>query len=90
MLLGQEDHAHAVFASGGQRDALLGHLFAVQRVGDLDQDARAVAHQGVGPHGATVVDVFQDLQGLRHDVVALHTLDVGHKPEAAGVVFVTR
>ena len=90
MLLGQEDHAHAVFAGRWQGHTLLGHFFTVQRIGDLDQDTGTVTHQRVGTHGATVVDVFQNLQGLRHDVVALHTLDVGHKPEAAGVVFVTR
>ncbi len=90
MLLGQEDHAHAVFTGRRQGHALLGHFFPVQRVGDLDQDASAVTHQRVGTHGTTVVDVFQDLQGLRHDVVALDALDVGHKPEAAGVVFVAR
>ncbi|MNV17656.1 hypothetical protein D3C71_1084490 [compost metagenome] len=90
VLLGQENHAHTVFARCWQGYALLGHLFAVQRVRDLDQDAGAVAHQRVGTHRATVVDVFQNLQSLRHDVVALDALDVGHKPEAAGVVFVTR
>ncbi len=90
MLLGQEDHADAVFAGRRQGHALLGHFFAVQRVRNLDQDAGAVTHQRVGPHRATVVDVFQNLQGLRHDVVALDALDVGHKPEAAGVVFVAR
>jgi len=90
VLLGQEDHAHAVFTGGRQRDAQLGHLFAVQRVGDLDQDARAVAHELVGTHGTPVVDVLQDLQGLRHDVVALDALDVGDETEATGVVFVGR
>ena len=90
VLLGQEDHAHTVLARRRQGHALLGHFFAVQRIRNLDQDARAIAHQRVGTHGATVVNVLQDLQRLRHDVVALHTLDVGHKAEPAGVVFVTR
>ena len=90
VLLGQEDHAHTVLARRRQGHALLGHFFAVQSVRNLDQDARAIAHQRVGTHGATVVNVLQDLQRLRHDVVALHTLDVGHKAEPAGVVFVTR
>jgi hypothetical protein len=62
MLLGQEDHAHAVFAGRRQVHALLGHLFAVQRIGQLDQDAGAVAHQLVGTHRAPVVQVFQNLQ----------------------------
>ena len=88
MLLGQEDHAHAVLAGRRQLHPLLGHFFAVELVGDLDQDARAVAHQLVCTHGTTVVDVLQDLQSAQHDVVALLALDVGHETQPAGVVFV--
>ena len=88
VLLGQEDHADAVLAGGRQLDALLGHLFAVQRVGQLDQDAGAVAHQLVGADGAAVVQVLQDLQRLADDVVALLALDVGDEADAAGVVLV--
>ncbi len=62
VLLGQEDHAHAVLAGGRQLHALLGHFFAVELIGNLDQDAGAIAHQRVGTHRATVVDVFQNLQ----------------------------
>jgi len=65
----------------------LGHLLAVQRVGNLDQDAGAVAHELVGADGAPVVQVLQDLQALAHDGVALLALDVGHETHAAGVVF---
>jgi hypothetical protein len=49
---------------------LLGHLFAVERVRNLDQDTRAIAHQLVGTHRASVIDVLQNLQRMRHDVVA--------------------
>jgi hypothetical protein len=62
MFLGQEDHAHAVFAGGRQCHALLGHFFAVELIGNLDQDTGAVAHQRVGTHGAAMVDVLEDLQ----------------------------
>ncbi len=88
VLLGQEDHAHAVFARRRQLHALLGHLFAVELIGNLDQDACAIAHQRVGAHSATVVDVLEDLQRAQHDVVALLTLDVGHKAQTAGIVFI--
>ena len=73
---------------GGSVDALLGHLFAVQRVGQLDQDAGAVAHQLVGAHCAAMVQVLEDLQALLDDGVALLALDVGHEADAAGVVLV--
>ena len=86
MFLGQEDHADAVLARRRQFDALLGHLFAVQRVRQLNQDAGAVAHQLVGTDGAAMVQVFQDLQTLLHDGMALDALDVGHEADATGVM----
>ena len=94
VLLGQEDHAHAVLAGGRQRDAhatigsLTGrrHLGAVELVRDLDQDAGAVTHQGVRAHRAAMVQVLQDLQALLHDGVRLVALDVRHEAHAAGVM----
>ena len=82
----QEDHAHAVFARGGQRDALLGHLFAVKGVGDLNHDPGAVAKEWIGADGAAVVEVVQDQQRVFDDLVRDASLDVGDKPHAAGVV----
>ena len=35
-----------------------------------------------------MVDVFQDLERLRHDIVPLLALDVRHKTQPAGVVLV--
>ena len=64
------------------------HLLAVQRVWNLNQDAGAIAHQLIGPHCAPVVDVLQNFQCLRDDVVALLALDVGDKAEPAGIVLV--
>jgi hypothetical protein len=90
VLLGQEDHADAVFARRRQGHALLGHFFAVQRVRQLDQDAGAVAHELVGTDRPPVVQVFKNLQALLHDGVRLLALDVRHKADAAGIVLVGR
>ncbi len=90
MLLGQEDHAHAILAWRRQLDAAEGHFFAIELVGQLDQDAGAIAHQRVGTHRAAVIQVAQDQQTLLDDLVALAPLDVRHKTHAAGVVFVPR
>ncbi len=90
LFLGQEDHADAVFAGWGQRDALARHLGAIKVIGDLDQDARAVAHQLVGAHRAAVVEVLEDLQALLHDGMRLRALDVRHEADATGVVFTRR
>ena len=88
--LGQEYHGHAVLARIGQRDALFCHFFAIERIGDLDQDARTVAHEFVGADSAAMVEVFEDLQALLDDRVASLALDVGHETHAACVVFIRR
>jgi len=90
VLLGQEDHADAVFAGRRQIDALFMHLFTVILVGNLDQHARAVAHQLVGADGAPMVEIFQDQQALFHDRVAFLAFDVGDEADATGVMFVAR
>ena len=88
MLFGQEDHAHTVFAKGWQRHALLGHLVAVQRIGQLNQDTGTVAHERVRAHSTPVVQVFQDLERLRHDRMGLVPFDVGHKADTTSIVLV--
>jgi hypothetical protein len=65
---------------GGSVDALGRHLGAVELVGDLDQDAGAVAHQLVGTHGAAVVEVLEDLQALLDDACAAWPLMWATKP----------
>lgn len=90
MLLRQKDHADAIFAGGRQRHALLRHHFAVKAVGNLQQNTGAVAHQRVGAHRAAVIQVFEDLQPLLHDVMAAHALDMGDETDAASVMLVLR
>ncbi len=88
VFLRQEDLADAVFAGRRQLDAGGGHLGAEVFVRDLDQDARAVAHQLVGADGAAMVEVLEDLQALRDDRMRALALDVRHEADAAGVVLV--
>jgi len=90
VLLRQEDHADAVLAGRRQLDAERGHLGAVVLVGNLDQDAGAVAHQLVGPDRTAVVEVLENLQALLNDAVRLAALDVGHETDTAGIVLVRR
>ena len=89
LLFGQKDHAHAILPHCGQAHALTGHVFAVQGVGQLNQNASTIAHQFISTHGTTVVQVFQDLQGLGDHGVALHPLDVRHKTHATSIVLLT-
>ena len=87
-LLRQEHHADAVLADRRQRDALRCRRPAQERVGQLDQDAGAVALQRVGAGRAAVREVLEDRRALRDDRVALLALDVGDEAQAARVVLV--
>ena len=55
-----EQVADAVLAFLGQPDAELGAFGGEELMRDLDQDAAAVAHLGVGAHRAAMVEVVQD------------------------------
>ncbi len=88
MLLGQENHAHAVLACRRQRHTFFGQIFAEQLVRQLDEDACAVAHQRVGTDGTPVVEVFKDFQRLAHDGMGLLPLDVRHETHTARIVLV--
>ena len=86
LLFGQENNAHTVLPKGGQGDAFQSHLFSVECIWNLNQNARPVSHQLVCTHRAAVVQVLQNLQGLAHDGVALLTLDVGDKAHTTSIV----
>ncbi len=84
---GQEGQADGVCAGAGQRE--VDHL-AEEGVGDLAEDARAVADVRVRTGGAAMVEVAQGGQRVLDDVVAgaaAHRGDHGHP---AGVVLVLR
>ena len=61
---------------------------AQERVGDLEQDAGAVAGVDLGAGGAAVVEVAQRGERLGHDVVAGLAGQGRHEGDAAGVVLV--
>ena len=81
---GQEGDAGGVGALGRQREA--DHL-AEEPVGDLDQDAGAVAGVDLAARRAPVLEVAQRADALAHDVVAAQALHVDDEVDAAGVVF---
>src|SRR6185312_8179983 len=84
----QEYHADGIFAGRRQLLAGLLGLFLEHLVRNLDEDARAVARQRVGRHGAAMGEVAEDAQTIGHDLVALAVLDVGDEADAAGVMLV--
>ena len=56
-------------------------------MGNLEQQARAVAAVAVAARRAAMFEVREDLEGLDDDLVRGAALDVDDEAEAAGVVF---
>ena len=86
-LVGQEAQSDAVGAALGQVEVDHG---AQKRVGDLDQDARAIARVGFGALRAAMVQVAQRPEGGLDDGAAGPSLDVDHEGHAAGIVLEAR
>ena len=84
---GQEGEARGVGALGGQleRDDR-----AVERIRDLQQDARAVTRVDLGAAGAAVFEAQERGERPAHDAVVAAALEVGHHGDAAGVVLELR
>ena len=86
----QKRHADAVGPRLRQREAQLLAFAGEEFVGNLDQDAGAVAGFRIAAAGAAMRQVEQNLNSLADDVVALMAADAGDKPDAASVVLVRR
>ena len=84
---GQEGQADAVRAGGRERE---GDRLAEEAVGDLDEDAGAVAGVDLGARGAPVVEVAERVERVVDDLAALLALDVGDERHAARVVLEAR
>src|SRR5262249_46959002 len=83
----EEHHADAVAAGCWKADPLGGALAPEERVGNLDQDAGAVAGERIAAAGAAMGEVLQHGERLLDDVVGALALDVHHEADAAGVAF---
>ncbi len=87
---GQEAHGHAVSAGLGQRDAQLGAFADEEGVGNLDEDAGAVAGLRVATRRAAMGEVDEHLKALADDLVAFFAADVRDQSHAAGIVLIAR
>lgn len=88
VLLRQKDHTDPIFTGRRQRHALTRHLLAIVRIRNLDQDAGPVAHQSIGTYRATMIEILENLEPLVDDGVALLTLYMRNKADAAGIMLV--
>ncbi len=78
-------HADAVAAGRGQLEV---HDAAEERVGQLGEDARAVAGADVGALGAAVLEVVERRERVHDDLVRRLVVQPGDHRDAAGVVLV--
>jgi hypothetical protein len=85
---GKKNHAYAIFFGRRQFNTLLGHLFAIVLIRQLDQNARAVAHQLVGTDRAAMGEILQDEQALLNDRMTFMAFYMGDKTDAAGIMLV--
>ena len=79
--------ADAVAAGRGQ---LVADGRAEERVGDLQEDPRAVAGVRVSPLGAAVLEVLERVERLLDDGMARLAAQLGDHRDAAGIVLVLR
>jgi hypothetical protein len=70
----------------GERDAERSGNHLEELVGNLHEDAGAVAGERVGADGAAMGQVLQDLETLLDDFVARPGLQGGDEADTAGIV----
>jgi len=86
-LVGHEAHPDAIAPARGQLEVDDG---AQERVGDLDEDAGAVAGLLVSARGAAMLEVLERLERERDDVVIRLVAQPSDDADAASVVLVAR
>ena len=87
---GQKDETGAVEPGQGELEAASRRHLGEKAVRELDEDARAVAGLALRTGGAPVRQPLEDGEGLADQGMALATPEVGHQPDAAGVVLECR
>ncbi len=85
--VGREEHEAG--AVGARRRQGERHGLAEEPVRHLHEDAGAIAGVGVGPAGAAMFEVDEQLERLADYRVRADALDVRDETDAAGVVLVT-
>jgi hypothetical protein len=86
----QEAHGDAIMTRLRQSDARAGGPVTQQIVGNLNQDAGAIAQQRVGAHRAAMIDLQQYLETTRNGLVRLLALDVRNESDATCVMLIAR
>ena len=86
-VLREKEHADAVVPLSLQRDPAFPGCFFEKVVGDLQQNADAVAGLPLGVLTGAVLQLFHDLQRIVHRLMGLCAVDVHHGADAAVIMF---
>ena len=62
----------------------------IELMGNLNQNARAVARLRIAARRAAMGEVDQHLQALANNIVAADAANVGDQPHSAGIVLIPR
>jgi hypothetical protein len=84
----QESHAYGVLAGRRQFESENRALASKKLVRNLNQDAGAVTSFGIAAAGAAMGEIYQDLDSLLDDLMALLTANAGYKTHSASVVLI--
>ena len=89
-VLGHKEITGGIMSDIRQFDALASHFFNEQRVRNLNQHARAVAHERIGPDRTAMGQVLQHEQAVLDDLMGLLAFHMGDKADTAGIVLIAR
>jgi hypothetical protein len=85
-----EEMPNGILTAGRQLEAELRALSLEEGMRDLDEDARPIAGERVGPDGSAMLEILKNAQGVDDDLVARPRLEVGDEADAAGIVLTPR
>ncbi len=89
LVLRHEELAHGIEPGLRQLDLEARAFLDQELVRDLHENACAVTGQRIGAHGAAMLEIFEDLEGVRDDGVRFSALQVRDEADAAGVALET-
>ena len=86
IIMRQEQHDNGVTAGLRKRETEFAGLLREKLVGNLNENAGAVAGARVGPDSAAMLEILHNRQRVLHDGMRLPALDVGDETDPAGIL----
>ena len=83
----REEMANGVVPTLRQLDAESGAFLAQELIGNLDENAGAIAGDRIGADRAAMLEILQDGQCIADQLIGLPRFQVGDEADPAGVVF---